>query len=54
MVLCPVGNKPIPPVEGEADANTADELTDETVPGLQKVAECAFQNAWAQFVEGVQ
>ena len=36
VVLCPVGNKPIPPVEGEADANTADELTDETVPGLQK------------------
>jgi len=30
VVLCPVGNKPIPPLEGEADANTADDLTDET------------------------
>ena len=44
VVLCPVGNKPIPPEEGEADAKAADEITDETVPCLQKVAECAFEN----------
>lgn len=51
--LCPVGDKPIPPEEGEADEHAAGELTDETVPCLHKAAECAFENLLTYFMEGV-